>query len=84
MFPLNPNLQWCGSLLGKIAAGHFVNRGKGLGIGSFTHFNTALLAKWLWRFAVEINAMWRIVIANKYDLIFGRGGNPCDFFVEVY
>ena len=33
---------------------------------------------------MEMNAMWRIVIANKYDLIFGRGGNPCDFFVEVY
>ena len=43
----------------------------GLGIRSFTHFNTALLGKWFWHFAMETNAMWRTVIANKYG---GDGG----------
>lgn len=40
----------------------------GLGIKRFTSFNTALLGKWLWRFAMEPNALWRTVIANKYGI----------------
>ena len=27
--------------------------------------STALLGKWLWQFAMETNAMWRVVIVNK-------------------
>ena len=46
----------------------------GLGIRSFTHFNTALLGKWFWHFAMETNAMWRTVIANKYG---SDGGGWC-------
>lgn len=40
----------------------------GLGIKMFTSFNTALLGKWLWRFAMKPNALWRTVIANKYGI----------------
>lgn len=28
--------------------------------------NSTLLIKWLWRFGIEINAMWRRLIAAKY------------------
>ena len=44
----------------------------GLGIKRFTSFNTTLLGKWLWRFAMELNAFWRTVIANKYGI--DKGG----------
>ena len=46
----------------------------GLGIKRFTSFNTALLGKWLWRFAMEPNALQRTVIANKYGVDEGWGG----------
>ena len=41
----------------------------GLGIKRFTSLNTALLGKWLLRFAMEPNALWRTVITNKYGLM---------------
>lgn len=38
----------------------------GLGIRSAQDYNRALLNKWLWRFGVESQAIWRRVIAAKY------------------
>lgn len=36
----------------------------GLGVG--TCFNKALFAKWIWRFAMDREFLWRNVIAWKY------------------
>ena len=38
----------------------------GLGIRCLKRFNSALLAKWLWRYGVENDALWRRVIGAKY------------------
>ena len=39
---------------------------RGLGIRRLGSFNSALLRKWLWRYGMEINALWRRVIEAKY------------------
>ena len=38
----------------------------GLGIRKISLFNEALLGKWLWRFGIEKDALWRQVIEMKY------------------
>ena len=38
----------------------------GLGIRKLSFFNQALLGKWLWRFRVEMNFLWRRVVYAKY------------------
>ena len=38
----------------------------GLGIRKLTTFNKALLGKWLWRFGIEENRLWRRVVAGKF------------------
>ena len=38
----------------------------GLGIRSLHDVNIALLGKWLWRYGVELDALWRKVIIEKY------------------
>ena len=38
----------------------------GLGIRCLRRFNSALLAKWLWRYGLENDAIWRRVIGAKY------------------
>jgi len=35
-------------------------------------FNRTLLGKWLWRFSIERDAWWRIVMESKYGCL--RGG----------
>ncbi|KAK9927793.1 hypothetical protein M0R45_024959 [Rubus argutus] len=40
----------------------------GLGIGNLAKKNTALLGKWLWRFPLETDSLWHIVIRSKYGL----------------
>lgn len=40
-----------------------------LGIKDLKVFDKALLGKWLWRFRVEENALWRGVIADKYGIM---------------
>ena len=40
----------------------------GLGIRSLAAFNKALLGKWLWRFANEIDPLWKQIITGKYGL----------------
>jgi hypothetical protein len=43
----------------------------GLGIRNVRRFNQALLGKWLWRFAQEEGAWWRLVLVVKYGLVWG-------------
>jgi hypothetical protein len=43
----------------------------GLAVRSLLTFNQALLGKWLWRFGVERDALWRRVIAEKFGLVGG-------------
>ena len=38
----------------------------GLGIRKLTTFNKALLGKWLWRFGIEENRLWRRVVVLKF------------------
>ena len=38
----------------------------GLGIRCLRKFNSALLAKWLWRYGLKSDALWRRVIGAKY------------------
>lgn len=41
----------------------------GLGIKSLKCNNKALLGKWLWRFGIERDNLWRKVIVAKYGLM---------------
>ena len=43
----------------------------GLGIRKLSLFNEALLGKWLWRFGIEKDALWRQVIEMKYGSVWG-------------
>ena len=43
----------------------------GLGIRHLGSFNFALLGKWLWRYGMETDALWRRVIEAKYGNIWG-------------
>ena len=45
----------------------------GLGIRKLTTFNKALLGKWLWRFGIEENRLWRRVLALKFGEEWGGG-----------
>ena len=45
----------------------------GLGIRKIRLFNIAILGKWLWRFGIEKNALWRKVIELKYGCLWGDG-----------
>ena len=42
-----------------------------LGIRKVRLFNDALLGKWLWRFGIEKDALWRRVIEVKYGYEWG-------------
>ena len=46
----------------------------GLGIRKLTTFNKALLGKWLRRFGIEENRLWRRVVALKFGEEFWGGG----------
>ena len=45
----------------------------GLGVLNLVLFNKSLLGKWLWRYAMERNALWRRVIDTKYGSLWGVG-----------
>lgn len=40
----------------------------GLGITKIRDMNKALLSKWLWRFGIERDSLWRQVVAEKYGI----------------
>ncbi|RVW49371.1 hypothetical protein CK203_092695 [Vitis vinifera] len=44
----------------------------GLGIRNLSILNRALLCKWSWRFAVERDSYWKLIISTKYGI--ERGG----------
>jgi hypothetical protein len=44
----------------------------GLGVRNLLQFNRALLGKWLWRYAMDREALWRLVVDAKYNS--SRGG----------
>ena len=43
----------------------------GLGIRRLGSFNSALLGKWLWRYGMETDALWKRVIEAKYGNSWG-------------
>uniref|UniRef100_A0A2N9IL45 Reverse transcriptase zinc-binding domain-containing protein n=1 Tax=Fagus sylvatica TaxID=28930 RepID=A0A2N9IL45_FAGSY len=47
-----------------------IDRG-GLGIRLLVPLNRALLGKWLWRFGVEENRLWRRVVASRHGVVNG-------------
>uniref|UniRef100_A0A2N9GZQ1 Reverse transcriptase domain-containing protein n=1 Tax=Fagus sylvatica TaxID=28930 RepID=A0A2N9GZQ1_FAGSY len=44
----------------------------GLGIRKLVPFNRALLGKWLWRFGVEDNRLWKRVLAARHGTVCGN------------
>jgi hypothetical protein len=50
-----------------------------LGIRNLRDFNIALLGKWLWRYATEREAYWRLVVKIKYGFM---NGGWCSKVVE--
>ena len=75
MEKLQRNFLWTG--IGDGHKIHLVNWSKvcrpvkngGLGIRCLRRFNFALLAKWLWRYGLENDALWRRVTgAVKYRI----------------
>jgi len=44
------------------------NEDGGLGIKPLRTMNEALKTKWLWRFAIEDDALWKKVILSKYGV----------------
>jgi len=60
-------IKWFMICSSKVSGG-----GGCLGVRNIIQFNKALLGKWLWRFAMESDAIWRKVVDIKYGSI--RGG----------
>ena len=62
----------------------------GLGVRNMVPFNHALLGKWLWRFRVEDNNLWRRVLAAKFGVEPGgwqsknvRGSHGCGLWKGI-
>ena len=43
----------------------------GLAVRNIRCFNKALLGKWLWRYGMDREAMWRLVVEAKYGSLWG-------------
>jgi hypothetical protein len=43
----------------------------GLAVRNLRSFNKALLGKWLWRYGLEREALWRLVVDAKYGSLWG-------------
>uniref|UniRef100_A0A2N9HPM1 Reverse transcriptase zinc-binding domain-containing protein n=1 Tax=Fagus sylvatica TaxID=28930 RepID=A0A2N9HPM1_FAGSY len=46
-------------------------RAGGLAIWNLRRFNKALLGKWLWRYGLKREALWRLVVDAKYGSLWG-------------
>jgi hypothetical protein len=62
----------------------------GLGIRSLVLLNKALLGKWLWRFGLEENNLWRRVVVEKFGVVIGgwrtnpiRGAHGCGLWKVI-
>jgi hypothetical protein len=62
----------------------------GLGVWSLVLFNKALLGKWLWRFGLEEDHLWRRVLVAKYGVELGRwrtnpirGAHGCELWKGI-
>uniref|UniRef100_A0A2N9GUS3 Reverse transcriptase zinc-binding domain-containing protein n=1 Tax=Fagus sylvatica TaxID=28930 RepID=A0A2N9GUS3_FAGSY len=62
----------------------------GLGVRSLVLFNKALLGKWLWRFGLEENNLWRRVLVEKFGVELGgwctkpiRGAYGCGLWKGI-
>jgi hypothetical protein len=62
----------------------------GLGIRSLVILNKALLGKWLWRFGLEENSLWRRVVVEKFGVLIGgwrtnpiRGAHGCGLWKGI-
>ena len=44
-----------------------------MGIRWLGNFNSTLLGKWLWRYGLETDALWRRVIEAKYGIFWVIG-----------
>jgi hypothetical protein len=62
----------------------------GLGVRSLGLFNKALLGKWLWRFGLEENNLWRQVLVAKFGVELGgwrtnpiRGAHGCGLWKGI-
>uniref|UniRef100_A0A2N9II99 Uncharacterized protein n=1 Tax=Fagus sylvatica TaxID=28930 RepID=A0A2N9II99_FAGSY len=74
---LQRDFLWCG--MDETPKFHLVNwsqictplRAGGLAIRNLRSFNKALLGKWLWRYGLEREALWRLVVDAKYGSLWG-------------
>jgi hypothetical protein len=51
----------------------------GLGFRNLINFNQALLGEWSWRYTIEREALWCLVLDAKYDSL---SGGWCSKVVE--
>uniref|UniRef100_A0A2N9FMM0 Reverse transcriptase domain-containing protein n=1 Tax=Fagus sylvatica TaxID=28930 RepID=A0A2N9FMM0_FAGSY len=74
---LQRDFLWCG--MEEKPKFHLVNWSQicaplqvgGLAVRNLSSFNKALLGKWLWRYGLEREALWRLVVDAKYGSLWG-------------
>lgn len=59
-------LKMC-SFVGRVCLDGIVIKSSGLGVRNLIRFNRALMGKWLWCYATQSEAIWKLVIDTKYD-----------------